>query len=422
MRKANRMIHQMIEPFQPSFLEGYTSSSEKSALLARLRWAFIIVQLLLIFPAIQMEYLLVDWVPYYLGINAALILFNLAAPRIPSLFLQLSIDLLSLCTLLVLTAGCHNPFSSLVFVSAILGPMFLSRTESAFYLTLTAAGLTKVCLYREPVLFDAVGHEVSPYITIAAKVLVLFMLGGMTLWLKACLEHSQMRFEKLNRQKQRLNNFRAVGVVAGQLSHELSTPLNTLKLMIDKLERKGIGTESPELRIAKSALNQCENTVRNLFDCGVDADSLSFKDTDVGEFIRTICAKWQTDFPGVKLALELDSSVSDLHYRLPVNPFAQALMDLLDNAMDASEGVDEPEISVTAFSEGDAWKISILDKGAGLDQSVMDRLGQAFVSTKNNGTGLGLYNAQSLLEALGGSLGFFPRSGGGTRVQMVLPL
>lgn len=421
MRKANRMIHQLIEPFQPSFSQGYSAEDEKGILLVRLRTAFIVIQLLLIYPAIKLDYLLPDMVLPYVLISASLAIFNVWAPKIRSNFLQLLVDLTALCTLLVITAGCHNPFSSLVFVSAILGPMFLGRRLSLVYLGLTAVGFTTVCLYTEPVQVNASGHVVSPYLTIAAKVIVLFMLGCLTLYLKACLDRSQQRFEKLYKQKQRLNNFRAVGVVAGQLSHELSTPLNTIKLMMDKLQRREGLSELSEIRIARTALNQCEKTVRNLFDCGVDADSLSYKDTEVGDFIRAICEKWRLEFPQVKLDLAVDTSAESFQYRLPINPFAQTVMDLLDNAMDASEGKESVEIKV-AVSRGESLSIAILDKGRGVDQTVVDRIGEPFVSTKSNGTGLGLYNALSLLEALGGSLGLSPRRGGGTLVEMVLPL
>ncbi|RZA19926.1 MAG: HAMP domain-containing histidine kinase [Proteobacteria bacterium] len=422
MRKAHRMIHQLIEPFQPSFIDGYNAENEKLALLVRLRWVFILAQLLLIYPAVKLEYLLIDRIPFYIGVNLVLITFNFGGHKLRSLFAQVSVDLLALCSLLLVTAGCHNPFSSLVFVSAILGPMFLSSRQSLAYLTMTALGLTTVCLYTEPLLMNAMGHQMSPYLTITAKVIVLYMLGLLTLWLKACLDRSQQRFERLYKQRQRLNNFRAVGVVAGQLSHELSTPLNTLKLMIDKLERRPGAESYPELRMAKSALNQCERTVRNLFDCGVDAGSLSFKETEIADFIRSICEKWQKDFPDVKLLLEVDHAAESIQYNLPVTPFAQTVMDLLDNAMDASTDENEVEINVAIASVSEGLNISISDKGTGLDEAIRDRIGQPFVSTKPAGTGLGLYNAQSLLEALGGSLGFSSPSGGGTRVQMVLPL
>jgi two-component system sensor histidine kinase RegB len=422
MRKAHRMIHQLIEPFQPATVDSYNAKSDKLALLVHLRWAFILAQLVLVYPAVKLDYLLPDRIPYYLCASVVLAALNLWGARITSLFVQLSLDFMVLCTLLILTAGCHNPFSSLIFVSAILGPMFLSHRQSLAYLTMTALGLTAVCLYTEPLLLNAMGHPVAPQLTIFAKVIVLYMLGLLTLWLKACLDRSQQRYERLHKQRQRLNNFRAIGVVAGQLSHDLSTPLNTLKLMIDKLERRSGSEGLTEIRIAKLALSQCERTVRNLFDCGVDAGSLSFKETEIAGFIRSICEKWQRDFPDVKLELEVERQVESLHYNLPVTPFAQTVMDLLDNAMDASTDHSEVEIRVAIASVSDGLNISISDKGSGMDRAIKDRIGQPFVSTKATGTGLGLYNAQSLLEALGGSLGFSPRMGGGTRVQMVLPL
>jgi two-component system sensor histidine kinase RegB len=423
MRKAHSLIQRLIEPFQPSFSEGHISESERSKRLISLRWFALAMQLLIIYPALQLDYLLLENLRLYAGVVLALMAFNLIAPRLESakgLYLQLTVDLSALCTLLVLTAGCHNPFSALLFISAILGPMFLSKSMAVGYLVQTAIGLTIVCSFTEPLLMNAHGEAVSPVLTMAAKIMVLFILGGLTIWLKACLERSQARYETLYKQRQRLNNFRAVGVVTGQLSHELSTPLNTIKLMMDRIGRNPDMQTSGELKIARAALAQCEQSIKDLFDCKVDAESLSFKETPLAEFIQGVCKKWQLDFPEVKLDFGVDETVTDLNYRIPATPFAQAVLDILDNAKEASEH-ESVSITVDMQLDRDAILIHISDRGRGIDQSISDRLGEPFVSTKSTGTGLGVYNASALLEALGGSLGMKPRFGGGTKVSMVLP-
>ncbi|MBC7661371.1 MAG: HAMP domain-containing histidine kinase [Chitinophagaceae bacterium] len=425
MRKAHSLYHKLIEPFQPSFAEGYSTEAEKSNLLIRIRWILIAMQLLVIAPALMFEYLLRPNLWPYLGVVASLLVFNLAAKRFLqthplSLSIQLSVDLIALCTLLILTAGCHNPFSSLLFISAILGPMFLARPWAVAYLVEAAIGLVIVCYYTEPLLLNAHGEVVSSGVTITAKIIVLFSLGCLTLWLKACLDRSQSRYETLYKQRQRLNSFRAVGIVSAQLSHELSTPLNTLKIMMDRMKRDERLKASHDLLIAEAALAQCESTIRDLFDCSVDAGSLSFKETNLGNFIRSVCDNWALDFPGVQLAFGIDPKADGLNYQIPATPFAQAVLDILDNAKEASE-TDHVAITVDIEVQTDAILISFSDRGRGLDKSILNRIGEPFVSTKSTGTGLGVYNASTLLEALGGSLGLADRMGGGTQVSMVLP-
>lgn len=425
MRKTHhRLVQQLLEPFHTSGEDDYDEAQVKSGLLHRVRWYVILAQLAVMYPALQTGYLLAHWVTAYLVVVTALGAFNFVAKKLAQpwgLFLQLSLDLAALAALLILTSGCQNPFASLLFVGSIFGPILLSRTWAVVYLVESAVALSVVCFYTEPQMVNANGHQVSTELTVGVKIFVLFAMGTLALWLKARLDQAQSRYENLYRQRQRLNNFRAMGIVAGQLSHELSTPLNTIKIMMDRLKRNPDFTLSQELRVASSALQQCEQSIKDLFDCGVDAKSLSFKETHLANFVKSVCDKWHLDFPEVNLRFDIEEDVQTLTYKIPATPFAQAVLDILDNAKEASER-EQAEISVSMQANPQRIQISIADRGRGLDEEIVDRLGEPFVSTKNTGTGLGVYNAAALLEALGGSLGLKPRQGGGTQVSMVLPL
>ncbi len=424
MRKANQTFHHRVEPFQPALKVEEIGAEDKASLLRATRWWILLAYALLLFPAYSSGYLLQESVPYYMAIVGVLAGYNLFARRLGAylpLMLQLSLDLAGLCTLLTICAGCHNPFSSLIFVAAIVGPIFLPRAQAWIYLVEAAVGMVIVCHFTEPVLHNAAGEVVSPFFTMSAKILVLFMLGSMTLWLKKSLDAALDRSQRLAKQKQRMNNFRAIGVLAGQLSHELSTPMNTMKLALDRMGRDASLKDIPELLRARAALKQCEGTVRELFDYGVDAESLSFKETTIAQFVHSICMKWSLDYPEAQLTFDIGSDVESCRCHIPATPFAHTILDLLDNAMEASSR-SRVEITVALRSQGQTLDISILDRGSGLDAAIKGRIGEPFVSTKSTGTGLGIYNATALLEALGGRFGLYPRLGGGTEALMVLPL
>lgn len=91
----------------------------------------------------------------------------------------------------------------------------------------------------------------------------------------------------------------------------------------------------------------------------------------------------------------------------------QAVGHLLQNAIEASPA-GEP-VTVRVGRAGDEVTITVSDKGAGMDaEFVRDRLFQPFASTKANGFGIGAFEAQALVTAMGGRISVESRPGRGT--------
>ena len=94
------------------------------------------------------------------------------------------------------------------------------------------------------------------------------------------------------------------------------------------------------------------------------------------------------------------------------------LLNLLLNACQAGGA----EVAVTAEPLGDICRISVLDRGGGITGDVMERVFEAFYTTKKTGTGLGLPIVKRLIELQGGTVTLRPRDGGGTVAELTLPL
>ena len=125
--------------------------------------------------------------------------------------------------------------------------------------------------------------------------------------------------------------------------------------------------------------------------------------------------RWQLMRPLLKTRIQFADSPAVKAVFHPT--IAQSILNLLNNAADASEQVD---IAISWNNE--TATISIRDFGAGLDADKLDRLGQPFVTDKADGLGLGLFLSQATLTRFGGSVSLQNVPEGGTLTQISLPL
>lgn len=100
--------------------------------------------------------------------------------------------------------------------------------------------------------------------------------------------------------------------------------------------------------------------------------------------------------------------------------FAQALGHLVQNAADASDPGVPVEIRIAG--DGADAVVEVIDRGCGMsDEFVRSRLFHPFSSTKDNGFGIGAYEAQEIVTAMGGRIDVHSREGEGSRFAIVLP-
>ncbi len=99
----------------------------------------------------------------------------------------------------------------------------------------------------------------------------------------------------------------------------------------------------------------------------------------------------------------------------------QALSHFVQNAVDTSPPA-EPVTILIARDDNEA-RITVSDKGAGMQAAfIREQLFKPFVSTKPGGFGIGAFEAQALVQAMGGRVEVASRPGYGTSMTIVLPL
>ena len=103
----------------------------------------------------------------------------------------------------------------------------------------------------------------------------------------------------------------------------------------------------------------------------------------------------------------------------------QVLLNLVINAFDAMRDtpISRRKVVIATQSNGDGTVcVSVRDYGVGISAEMQDRLFDPFFTTKNEGLGMGLAIARSILESHGGTIAGKNADGGGARFEFVLPV
>jgi signal transduction histidine kinase len=206
-----------------------------------------------------------------------------------------------------------------------------------------------------------------------------------------------------------------LGDVSRGLAHTLRNPLNTLGLAVDELA-DGDGRRSHLATTARAQIRRIDRWLRSFLALGA-GDALSAVHDDLCALAQGVVLEAIQEGAKIELVIE------DEPLPVLVVPTAMraAIGNLLENAIDAAPAGSPVRISV-GRRESEAV-IAVADRGPGLSREVRHRLYAPHVTTKVEGSGMGLFLARQLVvEMHNGGLELGDREGGGTVAELRLPL
>ena len=211
-------------------------------------------------------------------------------------------------------------------------------------------------------------------------------------------------------------------------SHDLRTPIASLRAMIEALEDDLASTDE-YLPAIREQLETLTVLVEDLFELArIDAGvlALDLRDTSLAEVISACVRGLDAEARARNIQLEARLDPVDATVLIERAKIERVLLNLLTNAVrhTPSDGA----VSVVVEPNSDHVVVAVEDTGPGLAEDAPERMFERFWraddsrARSSGGAGLGLAIAQGLVHAHGGTIWAENRSVGGARIAFTLPL
>jgi two-component system C4-dicarboxylate transport sensor histidine kinase DctB len=217
-----------------------------------------------------------------------------------------------------------------------------------------------------------------------------------------------------------------LGQMSASISHELNNPLAAIRSFADN-GRRFLANHKPDR--ADENLQRISVLTERMAKIGAQLKSFARKSTAEEQMIVQLApviysAKelMQAQFKSQYVEFTIKLPQTPIWLKVNVIQLEQVLINLLTNAIQAVEALDNKTVILNAMASDQIATIYIDDNGTGLQQEHMPQLFEPFFTTKKNGLGLGLSISQQILNSMGGELSGTDSPLGGARLIITLPI
>jgi signal transduction histidine kinase len=259
---------------------------------------------------------------------------------------------------------------------------------------------------------------------IASACFVLFVLLA-----ESTMLYARLALSVLAQQREREGRLISLDAISAAIAHEIRQPLGAIVANANAGVR-WLTNASPNIDRARDTFkdiaadghraSEVIQSVRAMLGKGDQAGAL----LDMNELIRETVALMRSESEAASIVIQLD-----LDPKLPLlsahrGQLQQVVLNLITNATDAMRTVVGRARVLRIESrllQSNGLEVSVKDSGTGIETKNIDRIFDAFFTTKSNGMGMGLAICKSIAETHGGTLSASASAPHGSEFRLVLP-
>lgn len=388
-------------------------SIEKVVIFYRLRWGYVLFILLGNVLGFFLGHVNSTQYTYFLLLVLGAVLFNVATSlkvsekrNLGANFLlgQITFDLFFVFAALYLMGISQKPLISFLLVPFILGVYALDIFRNTFLLFLNF-GLMYF-LFRFPlnsVLF-------IPSETLLTQTLTTFIIWFALNFVLLNAKSNRTKLEQIKNAQGRMDQLKIVGSMTSGFCHEIATPLNSLKINLERLVSKEEYL-ADSILLSQKAIERIENSLKELTSIHLEEQ----KTTQVN--IKSLLSQ----LVNKQVTYQDNNNRQDIFIEVHEASLRRTLIDILENALMAAGDTGEVKLELTILAEKFV-EIKCRNSGECFPEKVLKHLGEPFLTFKKNGNGLGLFNAYNFMILSGGEIHLRNTENNEAEVRLLFPL
>lgn len=239
-----------------------------------------------------------------------------------------------------------------------------------------------------------------------------------------CERVAQLQLQAVQAELSHLSHLSTIDAVGSTLAHELNQPVAAIAIYVSALKNL-LEAEQPERATTIEILNEMENcalkageiirAVRNM----AVREKPSATVFNLGKALEEAC---RIAFTGMSVEPAVTCVIPDNQKAFgDLVQIQQVIINLLKNAREAMAGQVKQEIEIIVTNDGGIVEVAVRDNGPGIAAEVMETMFDTFVSSRPEGTGIGLAISRTIIEAHSGSLSAENNLGPGSTFRFKLP-
>jgi signal transduction histidine kinase len=202
----------------------------------------------------------------------------------------------------------------------------------------------------------------------------------------------------------RVEQLATLGEVAASLAHEIRNPLAGTKAAVDILASEETSEEPRRiLRHVSEELKRVDGVVRQLMNFAKPKTPV-LTTVDLRTLLDDAILLSGPRAATQGVTLQIPRPAEPLDVQADADMVLQVLVNLIINAIQATHGTADAHVTVSTAMDGAMAACTIRDSGPGVPADRADAIFRPFVTTKREGTGLGLATSRRLIELHGGRL------------------
>jgi signal transduction histidine kinase len=229
-----------------------------------------------------------------------------------------------------------------------------------------------------------------------------------------------MEKTRMQKELQRAEKMNAIGQLAASVAHEIRNPMTVVKgfLQLFQDNTKLSNTELSYIHLMINEMDRAEAIIH---------DYLSLAKPDVHQHRFINCLECVTSLVDLlssyalltnNILIELDAK-EEMYVRGSRNELNQVLLNIMKNGIEAMR--NGGTLRVGLYKREGHVHIQIEDTGIGMTSEQVNRLGTAFYSLKEKGTGIGLMVSYQLVEQMNGRIEVESIPGKGSTFTLIFP-